>query len=179
MSERYFKLAVLDWLTDGKPKLFRSPTEGNYIVRLLNVNLTPKTELGRMIHEFSCTAYEIADFNYESLRDLGLLTITAEEELETQTFSTNFNAISKNGNKDKEGYYSLNLGSKGLVNFECTNFGPGDKVKILVKGSAEPLYITIGTTGTYIYDEGKIIIGISILPNNIAGDFSRDILFST
>jgi len=64
MSERYFKLLVLDWLTDGKPKLFRSPTEGNYIVRLLNVSLTPKTELGRMIHEFNCTAYEIADFNY-------------------------------------------------------------------------------------------------------------------
>jgi hypothetical protein len=41
MSERYFKLSVLDWLTDGKPKLFRSASEGNYIVRLLNVSLSP------------------------------------------------------------------------------------------------------------------------------------------
>jgi hypothetical protein len=54
-------------LTDGKPKLFRSATEGNYIVRLLNVSLTPKKELGRMIHEFTCTAYEIADCTYENL----------------------------------------------------------------------------------------------------------------
>jgi hypothetical protein len=38
-AERIFKLAVLEWLNNGKPKLFRSPTEGNYIVRLLNVSL--------------------------------------------------------------------------------------------------------------------------------------------
>ena len=82
MSERYFKLLVLDWLTDGKPKLFRSPTEGNYIVRLLNVSLTPKIELGRMIHEFTCTAYEVADFNYQSLLDLGILTVNEANEIE-------------------------------------------------------------------------------------------------
>ena len=39
--ERQFKLEVLDWLTNGEPKLFKSPNEGNYIVRLLNVSLTP------------------------------------------------------------------------------------------------------------------------------------------
>ena len=31
--ERDFKMDVLDWLTDGEPKLFRSPTEGNFIIR--------------------------------------------------------------------------------------------------------------------------------------------------
>ena len=41
MGERYFKLKVLDWLNDGKIKLFRSPTEGNYLVRLLNVSMSP------------------------------------------------------------------------------------------------------------------------------------------
>ena len=39
--ERNFKLKVLDWLTNGHPKLMRSPTEGNYIVRLTNVSLSP------------------------------------------------------------------------------------------------------------------------------------------
>ena len=39
--ERNFKLKVLDWLTNGRPKLMRSPTEGNYIVRLTNVSLSP------------------------------------------------------------------------------------------------------------------------------------------
>jgi hypothetical protein len=34
-------MAVLNWLTDGQPKLFRSPGEGNFIVRLMNISLTP------------------------------------------------------------------------------------------------------------------------------------------
>jgi hypothetical protein len=65
--ERNFKLDVLEWLNNGKPKLFRSPTEGNYIVRLMNISLSPEDTLGRMIHTFSCTAYEIAENNYNNL----------------------------------------------------------------------------------------------------------------
>jgi len=72
-SERRFKLEVLEWLTNGKPKLFRSPTEGNYIVRLLNTNLTPTDSLGRMLHTFSCTAYEVADCVYENLVNFGFI----------------------------------------------------------------------------------------------------------
>lgn len=59
--EKEFKLEVLDWLTNGEPKLFKSPKEGNYIVRLMNVSLSPNDTLGRMIHTFSTTAYEIGD----------------------------------------------------------------------------------------------------------------------
>lgn len=70
-KERDFKLKVLEWLTDGKPKLFRSPSEGNYIVRLMNVSLSPNDTLGRMLHTFNCTAYEIADYNEENLRLYG------------------------------------------------------------------------------------------------------------
>lgn len=71
--ERQFKLKVLDWLNDGKPKLFRSPTEGNYIVRLLNVSLSPNEQLGRMLHTFTATAYEIAAHNYENLLANGFI----------------------------------------------------------------------------------------------------------
>ena len=66
-KEREFKLAVLDWLNDGQPKLFRSPTEGNYIVRLMNASLSPNDTLGRLIHTFSCNAYEVADYTYQNL----------------------------------------------------------------------------------------------------------------
>ena len=62
-----FKLAVMDWLNDGNPKLFRSPTEGNYVVRLLNISLSPNTTVGRMLHQFSATAYEIGDTSFISL----------------------------------------------------------------------------------------------------------------
>lgn len=72
-NERIFKLAVMEWLSDGKPKVFRSPTEGNYIVRLMNSSLTPNDTLGRMLHTFNCTAYEMAEFNYKNLVDLGFI----------------------------------------------------------------------------------------------------------
>jgi hypothetical protein len=54
MVERLFKLEVLDWLNDGNIKLFKSPQEGNYIVRLMNVSLTPIDTVSRMLHNFSC-----------------------------------------------------------------------------------------------------------------------------
>lgn len=68
LAERIFKTEVLDWLNNGKPKLFRSPTEGNFIVRLMNVSLSPNDTLGRMLHTFSATAYEIAECTPENLR---------------------------------------------------------------------------------------------------------------
>ncbi|MBQ9657397.1 MAG: hypothetical protein IJV31_01345 [Clostridia bacterium] len=51
-AERIFKLKVLEWLNDGKIKMFKSPTEGNYLVRLMNISLTPEDKLGRMLHNF-------------------------------------------------------------------------------------------------------------------------------
>jgi hypothetical protein len=52
MHERRFRNEVLKWLNNGEPKVFRSPTEGNFIVRLMNVSLTPDEKLGRMIYTF-------------------------------------------------------------------------------------------------------------------------------
>jgi hypothetical protein len=74
-AERMFKMKVLEWLTNGEPKIFRSPSEGNYIVRLMNSSLTPNDTLGRMLHTFSSTAYEIADYNYKTLGEMGFITI--------------------------------------------------------------------------------------------------------
>lgn len=74
-AEQRFKLKVLDFLNNGKPKLFRSPEEGNYIVYLMNSSLAPNDTLGRMIHTFSTTATEIADYNYDELISQGLVSI--------------------------------------------------------------------------------------------------------
>ena len=64
---------VMNWLNNGQPKLFRSPGEGNFIVRLMNVSLTPNDTLGRMLHTFSCTAYEIADYSFKNLNAYGFI----------------------------------------------------------------------------------------------------------
>ena len=75
--ERQFKLAALEWLTNGKPKLFRSPGEGNYIVRLLNTSLSPNETVGRMLHTFNSTAYEVDEYNFDNLQKYNLLSSKA------------------------------------------------------------------------------------------------------
>lgn len=71
--ERDFKLKVLDWLNNGQPKLLRTGPEGNYIVRLMNISLSPNDTLGRRLHTFSATAYEMADYTFDNLRHYGLM----------------------------------------------------------------------------------------------------------
>ena len=72
-QEREFKLEVLSWLTDGKEKILKTPAEGNYIVRLMNTTLSPNDTLGRMLHTFQTTAYEIANFNLVNLNYFGFI----------------------------------------------------------------------------------------------------------
>lgn len=84
LAERLFKLEVLKWLNNGEEKLFRSPTEGNYIVRLMNVSLSPTDSLGRMLHTFNCTAYEIEDFTYEALNGRGFIEIANASTMQTR-----------------------------------------------------------------------------------------------
>ena len=57
--ERDFREKVLEFLQDGEFKLFKSPTEGNIIIRLMDVNCIPNQSLDRMIYSFSANAYEM------------------------------------------------------------------------------------------------------------------------
>lgn len=70
--EKEFRDAVTEFLCDGKPKLFKSPTEGNILVRLMDVNLMPQQSLSRMIYNFSCTANEIAECNRDNYIKYGI-----------------------------------------------------------------------------------------------------------
>lgn len=77
--ERRFKLEVLDWLNNGEIKLFKSPTEGNYLVRLMNVSLTPIEQVSRMLHNFTCTANEVAAYNIDNLATYDFLHVETTE----------------------------------------------------------------------------------------------------
>jgi hypothetical protein len=68
LLEKEFKMEVMNWLNNGEPKLFRSPAEGNYLVRLMNISLSPNDTLGRMIHTFSATAYEVGKSDWRNLK---------------------------------------------------------------------------------------------------------------
>ena len=63
--ERKFRDEVIEWLNNGEPKLFRSPAEGNIIIRLMNVSIAPNEQLGRMLYTFSATGYEVEDTKNE------------------------------------------------------------------------------------------------------------------
>lgn len=94
--EKEFRDAVIEFLHDGKPKLFRSNTEGNMLVRLVDVNLTPITNLGRTVYSFSATAYEIDEYNVENCKKYNIVlanTKNNKSKIENQfltQFSGNF-----------------------------------------------------------------------------------------
>lgn len=66
IQQKEFREKVLDFLYKNSVKLYRSATQGNILVKLMNITLTPNNNLSRQIYSFTCTAYEIDDFNYEN-----------------------------------------------------------------------------------------------------------------
>lgn len=64
--ERMFREEVMAFLYDGKAKLFRSATEGNVLVRLMNISFTPEQQLGRLVYTFNATAYELDECNFNN-----------------------------------------------------------------------------------------------------------------
>lgn len=65
--ERKFREKVMEWLSDGKPKVFRSETEGNMIVMISAPTFTALDKTNHMVYSVSMTATEIAEFNAENL----------------------------------------------------------------------------------------------------------------
>lgn len=92
--ERIFREKVEEFLNNFDYKLYKSPTEGNIAIVLQNVTLTPKQELGRMIYEFSGTAYEVAENNLQSLDKYGIINIGEYEVFSSDDVSISFGQIS-------------------------------------------------------------------------------------
>lgn len=67
LIEREFRKVIERFLYDGKPKVLKTNTEGMLLGRLSAVSLTPKTELGRIIYDYSCTFTEVGEVTLENL----------------------------------------------------------------------------------------------------------------
>ena len=72
--EKMFRDKVIDFLYKDNVKLFKSTPEGNRLVKIMNVNLTPEAGLGRYIYSFSCDAIEIAEPSVENLLEYKIQT---------------------------------------------------------------------------------------------------------
>ena len=73
--EREFREKVQEFLYDDKIKLYKSLTEGNMLIKLMNISLTPKNELGRLLYSFTAQAVEIDEPTISNLDAYGLQTI--------------------------------------------------------------------------------------------------------
>lgn len=71
--ERAFRKEVSDFLHSGKTMLFRSATEGNFLIRLTDISLSPNTTLGRRLWSFSGTAIEVADCTIENYEEYEII----------------------------------------------------------------------------------------------------------
>ena len=172
-NERQFKLKVLDWLNNGQPKIFRSPTEGNYIVRLMNSSLTPNDTLGRMLHTFSSTAYEIADWNLKNLLSLELIKISDEANalLNKRIGQIRPRDLVSSNNlaNDFPDFSFKNESTKATINFpvvqgvKIVDAIPGTQLKIWFRESTSPqVFIEIGDTGTYNFQQEAALQAIGL-----------------
>lgn len=157
-KERAYKLDMLSWLTNGRPKLFRSPTEGNYLVRLMNVSLTPLDQLGRMLHSFNCTAYEVAECTYENmnsfnitgLNEIKVISNTLWNTIDLATVSFDNSNILNNVIATTIRFYDMIPGQEITVEF----------------ADREDLSIVIGQTGMYRLEYNKYqITGVKLAKN--------------
>ena len=169
-TERKFKLAVLEWLTDGKPKLFRSPSEGNYVVQLMNTSLSPNDTLGRMIHSFSCTGYECAAADIESLQASGL--VRQPEIKESEITDGDWKIFSKTYNKitwtDNQVEASSLVSGQNLVikNLKWQLIQPTLKETqdyLLIDNIADPFF---NPTGIFTIAEDYLMTGFTLHKGN-------------
>ena len=71
--EKQFRQKVMEFLYQNSPKLFRSLTEGNILIKLNNIAFSPVESLGRMLYSFSATATEIDENNLDKLHEYNLI----------------------------------------------------------------------------------------------------------
>jgi len=79
--EKFFRDKVKDFLEADDVKLFRSPTEGNILIKLMDVNYQPNQTLGRRLWSFSATAYEIDECNLDNYEKYNIFTRVYDDKV--------------------------------------------------------------------------------------------------
>lgn len=163
--ERLFKTKVLDWLNNGKPKIYRSPTEGNFIVRMMKTTLNPENKLGRLLHTFNGTAYEIADYTYANLVKYNFVSLIKNEDIQYLSWRTiEFNQ------KDQDGkiVYPINkiLNTAPTNSVKFMGMRPGQMVQLTFENTKVET-VVIGVTGSYSLDSKIAIKEIKLLESNL------------
>ena len=165
-AERIFRDKVYNFLTDGKPKLFKSPVEGNIIIKLMNSSLSPTDTLGRMLHTFSATAYEIDDYDYQNLINYGFIKIidpTYNVWRWKSIDTVDIKRYMEMSSVSSDSYVTLSFNDP-VSYISIVDAAPGTMYKI---GDTE---IMIGVTGQYHIDLGENTVeDFSVIPTYHSG----------
>lgn len=166
-GERIFRTEVLNWLNDGKPKVFKSPTEGGFIVRLMNISLTPVDTVGRMIYTFNASAVEIAPFDYEHLLKYNFIDLEAVMSNVPKLSSIPFAYTDANGRPAIRSGELLN--GQELYSVEVSGLAPGSTFEMNGEVYA------VGVTGAYRARMEAPVYSFK-LPNNPGDGYINGVL---
>ena len=154
--ERKFREEAIEWLNDGEPKLYRSMTEGNIIVMIDGVSLTPNPQLGRRVWNFSATLYEIGDgYSLEELDELGIYKVVNAYDSSTtaNALSDNSTYISNNIVRTSIGQVSkivANTGDNGTNLIALNSFDSNRPNVYVINNENENIITKINTIGENI-----------------------------
>ena len=127
--EREFREEAIKWLNDGEPKLYRSMTEGNMIVMLNDITLTPNAQLGRRVWNFSATVYEVGDGNsLDQLDALGIYPIENEYAVNFSTNTSGSTVIDDDQNESTATAVRRYIGQQYRVKDDPSNGGNGTNI---------------------------------------------------
>lgn len=165
--EQQFKMQVLDWLNNGKVKLFRSAAEGSFFVRLFNISLTPQEDLNRLLYTFSATATEVEEFNFANLKKNGFFKHNSYDNTQDNTTNLMWRSLTYEQIIERK---NRNLLTKKLkvYGIRLEDFEEGDKFDI------DGTQVIINSTGNYYYEHPvksiKYLGNISKTIRNLPGD---------
>jgi len=81
-----------------------------------------------MLHDFSCTAYEIAELTYDNLVEYGIVVPKAFSNFEEQWGSIDVRAMMYSDNKilSEDGFIKITPDNIAMNSVMITHFSPGD-----------------------------------------------------
>lgn len=130
--EKEYREKVYDFLYDNTAKLFKSATEGNIIIKLMNIGFQPMENLGRRIYSFSATAIEIdqptiQNYSYYNIQKISQLQQKNEETFEVlgQIYNSNnsniWSSINNNHQRNVPEGYQHTLSKLKWIKIQITS----------------------------------------------------------
>ncbi len=172
--EREFRERVLSFLNNGNIKLYKSSTEGNMLVRLTNVNLTPEATTHRLMYSFTATVSEIADFSLATMIESGLMNfdpwknILFLENKVGQVYGKlngeNIFPLTEQKYNRETTRYIYTVKELSNVRVEAPE---GTEINFIQEGSDGTFTVYVGSNGFYYFDKN---IRLSYLSVNSFGE---------